>query len=126
MKIGDTTVKTGVDLDMEGVTVTRAFNDDIRWVAEFINDAIVLRYKVEVPLDHWVVLKCDYDPIKQKHSAHLILDGFMWPTIEARKMFLKSIGLVEEFAKRCPEANNPLKVVDDGVFGVKFLRLLKS
>ena len=126
MKIGDATVKTGVDLDMEGVTVTRAFNDDIRWVAEFINDAIVRRYKVEVPLDHWVVLKCDYDPVKQKHSAHLILDGFMWPTIEARKMFLKSIGLVEEFAKRCPEANNPLKVVDDGVFGVKFLRLLKS
>lgn len=126
MKIADTTVKTGVDLDMEGVPATRPFNDDIVWVATYINHAITQRYKVEVELSLWVVLKCDYDPVKQKHSAHLILDGFMWPTIEARKDFFKGIGLVEEFAKRCMEAKEPLRVVDDGVFGVKFFRLLKS
>lgn len=126
MKIADTTVKTGVDLDMEGVPVTRPFNDDIVWVATYINHAITQRYKVEVKLSLWVVLKCDYDPVKQKHSAHLILDGFMWPNIAARKKFFESSGLVEEFAKRCPEANKPSKVVDDGVFGVKFFRLLKS
>ena len=126
MKIVDTTVKTGIDLDMEGVPKSRAFNEDIVWVATYVNDAIDRRYKVQVDLSAWVVLKCDYDPIKQKHSAHLILHGYKWATIRARKQFLDAIGLVEAFALRCPEAKSPLKVVDKGVFGVKFLRLFKS
>ena len=126
MKIVDSTVKTGIDLDMEGVPKSRAFNEDIVWVATYVNDAIDRRYKVQVDLSAWVVLKCDYDPIKQKHSAHLILHGYKWATIRARKQFLDAIGLVEAFALRCPEAKFPLKVVDKGVFGVKFLRLFKS
>ena len=126
MKILDPSVKCGVDLDMEGVAESRMFDDDIVWVAVYINKAIEKRYQVHVDLEQWVVLKCDYDPIKRKFSAHLILHGYKWPTIEARKQFLYSIGLVEAFALRCPEAKTPLKVVDKGVFGIKFLRLLKS
>ena len=126
MKILDTFTKCGIDLDMEGVPETRAFDEDIVWVAVYVNEAIAKQYKVVVQLEQWVVLKCDYDPVKKKFSAHLILHGYKWPTIEARKEFLNSIGLVEAFALRCPEAKTPLSIVDKGVFGVKFLRLFKS
>ena len=126
MKILDASVKCGIDLDMEGVPETRAFDEDIVWVAVYVNEAIAKQYKVVVDLQQWVVLKCDYDPIKKKFSAHLILHGYKWPTVEARKQFLNSIGLVEAFALRCPEAKTPLSIVDKGVFGVKFLRLFKS
>jgi hypothetical protein len=49
----------------------------------------------------------------------------MWQTVAARKAFMNSIGLVQEFAKKCPEADSPDKVVDAGVFGAKMLRLAK-
>ena len=126
MKIRDETVKNTIDLDMEGVPQSRSFNDDIVWVVEFVNAAIEARYKVVVHNNQWIVLKCHYDSVKQKYSAHLILHGYMWVTVAARKAFMESIGLVQEFAKRCPEAASPDKVVDAGVFGAKMLRLMKS
>ena len=126
MKIGDETVKNTIDLDMEGVPPSRSFNDDIVWVVEFVTAAIEARYKVVVHNNQWIVLKCHYDSVKQKYSAHLILHGYMWVTVAARKAFMESIGLVQEFAKRCPEAASPEKVVDAGVFGAKMLRLMKS
>jgi phage/plasmid-associated DNA primase len=126
MKIGDETVKNTIDIDMEGVSKARQFNEDIAWVVVFVSAAIEKRYKVVVNKDQWVVLKCDYDDIKQKHSAHLILHGFMWSCVPARKAFMESIGLVEAMAKRCSVAANPGKVIDAGVFGPKMLRLMKS
>ena len=126
MKIGDETVKNTIDLDMEGVPQSRPFNNDIVWVVQFVNAAIEARYKIVVHNNQWIVLKCHYDSVKQKYSAHLILHGYMWGTVAARKAFMESIGLVQEFAKRCPEAASPEKVVDAGVFGAKMLRLVKS
>ena len=126
MKALDETAKNTIDMDMEGVAQTRPFNDDIVWVVEFVSAAMEARYKIVVPKSQWVVLKCDYDVVKQKHSAHLVLHGFKWPTVAARRTFMTSIGLVEEFAKRCPEAATPDKVIDAGVFGPKMLRLCKS
>lgn len=126
MKISDETVKNTIDLDMEGVPQSRPFNNDIVWVVQFVNAAIEARYKIVVHNNQWIVLKCHYDSVKQKYSAHLILHGYMWGTVAARKAFMESIGLVQEFAKRCPEAASPEKVVDAGVFGAKMLRLVKS
>ena len=126
MKKNDMTVKNTIDMDMEGVPKSRAFNDDIVWVISFVSTAIEARYRVIVKRDQWVVLKCDFDEAKQKHSAHLILHGFVWPDVKARKRFMESIGLVQEFAKRCPEAKTPHRVIDASVFNSKMLRLFKS
>ena len=66
MKVLDETVKNTIDMDMEGVARTRPFNEDIVWVVQFVSAAIEARYKVVVPKSQWVVLKCDYDVVKQK------------------------------------------------------------
>ena len=66
MKVLDETVKNTIDMDMEGVARTRPFNEDIAWVVQFVCAAIEARYKVVVPKSQWVVLKCDYDVVKQK------------------------------------------------------------
>ena len=126
MKVLDEMVKNTIDMDMEGVARSRPFSDDIVWVVDFVSVAIEARYEVIVPKNQWVLLKCDYDIVKQKFSAHLILHGFKWPNVAARRTFMNSIGLVQEFAKRCPEAASPDKVIDAGVFGPKMLRLCKS
>ena len=94
MKVLDEMVKNTIDMDMEGVARSRPFNDDIVWVVDFVSVAIEARYKVVVPKSQWVVLKCDYDVVKQNFSAHLILHGFKWPNVAARRTFMNSIGLV--------------------------------
>ena len=91
MKVLDETVKNTIDMDMEGVARSRPFNDDIVWVVNFVSAAIEARYKVDVPKNQWVVLKCDYDVVKHKFSAHLILHGFKWPTVAARRTFMNGI-----------------------------------
>ena len=123
---GDETVKLVLDLDMEGVPSSRPFNNDIVWVVVFVNRAIRRLFRIDVPTNLWIVLKTSYDPIKRKHSSHLVLHGFKFANVDARKSFLANINLVAEFAKKCTEAVDPLKVVDASVFGKKMFRLYKS
>ena len=67
MKKKDTTVKNTIDMDMEGVPKSRPFNEDIVWVVSFVSAAIEKHYEVIVARDQWVVLKCDFDDVKQKY-----------------------------------------------------------
>ena len=71
MKVLDETVKNTINMDMEGVARSRPFNEDIVWVVDFVSAAIGARYKVVVPKCQWVVLKCDYDVVKQKYIYFL-------------------------------------------------------
>ena len=122
----DESVKLALDLDMEGVDASRAFNDDILWAVDHVSLALSRAFGVNVPTCLWIALKTDYDPVKRKHSAHLVLDGFKFANTDARKTFLGNLDLVAKFAERCQEAQSPLKVVDASVFGKKMFRLYKS
>ena len=123
---GDDGVKLALDLDMEGVEASRPFNEDILWVVNHVSLALSCAFHVDVPTSLWIALKTDYDPLKCKHSAHLVLDGFKFANTDARKTFLGNLNLVAKFAERCQEAQSPLKVVDATVFGKKMFRLYKS
>ena len=123
---GDDGVKLALDLDMEGVEASRPFNEDILWVVNHVSLALSSAFHVDVSTSLWIALKTDYDPLKRKHSAHLVLDGFKFANTDARKTFLGNLNLVAKFAERCQEAQSPLKVVDATVFGKKMFRLYKS
>ena len=97
---GDESVKLALDLDMEGVDASRAFNDDIVWTVDHVARALENAFHSDVPRSSWIVLKTDYDPIKRKHSAHLVLDRFKFANVDARKIFLGNLDLVTELSER--------------------------
>ena len=123
---GDESVKLALDLDMDGIDVFRPFNDDIVWTVDHVGQALKNVFDIDVTRNLWIALKTNFDPVKRKHSAHLILDGYKFANVDARKFFLGDLDLVTEFSRRCPEAASPLKVVDASVFGKKMFRLFKS
>ena len=123
---GDESVKLALDLDMDGIDASRPFNDDIVWTVDRVGQALKNAYDIDVPRNLWIALKTNYDPVKRKHSAHLILDRFKFANVDARKIFLGNLDLVTEFSERCQDAASPLKVVDASVFGKKMFRLYKS
>ncbi len=97
MKILDETIKNTIDMDMECVARSRPFNEDIVWVIEFVCAAIEAGYEVVVPKNQWVVLKCDYDVVKQVCRTDFILTFL----ISVRFLAKGPIHYLRENAARC-------------------------